>query len=187
MLPVGSLRQHCGWPRSCSTASCRAARTRTWSPGDPWRCCSTSRRTCGKTWAATRGCRWRLQDAYSGGRCLTLAVPAGGEATAAPPWLQQFGHTIRNWDFEIVENPQPGQYRYLQFAWKAAVARDQGDHAAAGREPLRRLRLRRRGTRRVGGSDDREAGRRAACRVAGRAGGSLGGGQETLAHPQPDR
>ena len=30
-----------------------------------------------------------------------------------------FGHAIPNWDFEIVEHPQPGQYRWLQFAWKA--------------------------------------------------------------------
>jgi hypothetical protein len=26
---------------------------------------------------------------------------------------------VPNWNFEIVEVPQPGQYRYLQWAWKA--------------------------------------------------------------------
>ncbi len=60
-----------------------------------------------------------LEGAYSGGRCLTLTPPPGGQAIAGQPWQQQFGHTVRNWDFEIVENPQPGQYRWLQFAWKA--------------------------------------------------------------------
>lgn len=67
-----------------------------------------------------------LEDAYSGGRCLTLAPPDGGQASAGPPWQQQFGHTIRNWDFEIVENPRPGQYRYLQFAWKAKSPQTKG-------------------------------------------------------------
>ena len=67
-----------------------------------------------------------LQDAYSGGRCLTLTPPAGGQASAGPPWQHQFGHTIRNWDFEIAENPRPGQYRYLQFAWKAQSPQAKG-------------------------------------------------------------
>jgi outer membrane protein assembly factor BamB len=68
---------------------------------------------------ADRGFALALEGAYSGGRCLTLTAPDGGQAGVAPTWQQQFGHTIRNWDFEIAENPQPGQYRYLQFAWKA--------------------------------------------------------------------
>jgi len=67
-----------------------------------------------------------LEDACSGGRCLTLAPPDGGRASAGPPWQQQFGHTIRNWDFEIAEHPQPGQYRYLQFAWKAQSPQTKG-------------------------------------------------------------
>ena len=33
---------------------------------------------------------------------------------------------MRNWDFEIAENPQPGQYRYLQFAWKAQSPQTKG-------------------------------------------------------------
>jgi hypothetical protein len=60
-----------------------------------------------------------LEGAYSGGRCLTLTPPDGGEAGVGSPFRQQFGETVRNWDFEIAENPRPGQYRYLQFAWKA--------------------------------------------------------------------
>ncbi|MCM8785432.1 MAG: WD40 repeat domain-containing protein [Candidatus Omnitrophica bacterium] len=35
-----------------------------------------------------------------------------------PIWRPPFGHAIRNWNFEIVENPKDGQYRYLQFYWK---------------------------------------------------------------------
>jgi hypothetical protein len=30
------------------------------------------------------------------------------------------GPSVPNWDFEIAENPKPGQYRWLQFAWKAS-------------------------------------------------------------------
>jgi outer membrane protein assembly factor BamB len=60
-----------------------------------------------------------LEGAYSGGRCLTLTPDGGGESSAGCPFRQQFGETVRNWDFQIAEHPQPGQYRYLQFAWKA--------------------------------------------------------------------
>jgi outer membrane protein assembly factor BamB len=68
---------------------------------------------------ADQGLAISLEGAYSGGRCLTLTPPAGGQAAAGQPWREQFGETVRNWDFEIVENPRPGQYRWLQFAWKA--------------------------------------------------------------------
>jgi hypothetical protein len=33
---------------------------------------------------------------------------------------------IPNWDFEIVENPQPGQYRWLEFAWRATASETRG-------------------------------------------------------------
>ena len=36
------------------------------------------------------------------------------------------GHAFPNWDFEIVENPGPGQYRYLQWAWKALSPQTRG-------------------------------------------------------------
>ncbi len=75
---------------------------------------------------ASQGFAISLEGAYSGGRCLTLTPPAGGQVTAGQPWQQQFGETIRNWDFEIAENPQPGQYRWLQFAWKALSPRTKG-------------------------------------------------------------
>ena len=75
---------------------------------------------------ASQGFSISLEGAYSGGRCLTLTPPPGGQVTAGQPWQQQFGETIRNWDFEIAENPQPGQYRWLQFAWKALSPQTKG-------------------------------------------------------------
>jgi hypothetical protein len=60
-----------------------------------------------------------LKGAYSGSRCLTIG---GEDAYSFAPWQEgstAFGHTLPNWDFEIVRNPRPGQYRYLQFAWTA--------------------------------------------------------------------
>jgi outer membrane protein assembly factor BamB len=80
-----------------------------------------------------------LTGAYSGTRCLT--VQAGADAYSFAPWLEgstAFGHTLPNWDFEIVERPRAGQYRYLQFAWKAlgpttkgiALRLDNGAHDA---------------------------------------------------------
>jgi outer membrane protein assembly factor BamB len=59
--------------------------------------------------------KFRFEGAYSGGRCLEL----NKDAEAYPPFLPPFGHALPNWDFEIAEKPRPGQYRYLQFAWKA--------------------------------------------------------------------
>ena len=41
-------------------------------------------------------------------------------------------HTIPNWDFEIVEDPKPGQYRYLQFAWRALSPQTRGITFAMG-------------------------------------------------------
>jgi hypothetical protein len=60
------------------------------------------------------GGAFRFEGAYSGGRCLT--VPANGRVY--PAFQPPFGHVIPNWDFEIAEKPEPGQYRYLQFAWR---------------------------------------------------------------------
>ncbi|MBI5832062.1 MAG: PQQ-binding-like beta-propeller repeat protein [Armatimonadetes bacterium] len=63
--------------------------------------------------------KFRYEDAASGGKCLSLT----GAGAAHPVYIPPFGHVLPNWDFEIVENPQPGQYRWLQFAWKA-LSRD---------------------------------------------------------------
>jgi outer membrane protein assembly factor BamB len=57
--------------------------------------------------------------AYSGQRCLTVEGEAAYSAAPHPEGGRAFGATLPNWDFEIVEGPKAGQYRYLQFAWRA--------------------------------------------------------------------
>ncbi|MFD5698266.1 PQQ-binding-like beta-propeller repeat protein [Streptomyces lasiicapitis] len=55
-----------------------------------------------------------------GGTCVRLDVTDGvSAADAHPAYFAPFGHVLPEWDFEIAEHPEPGQYRYLQFAWKA--------------------------------------------------------------------
>jgi RNA polymerase sigma factor (sigma-70 family) len=76
------------------------------------------------------GLSFKLDAAYSGGRCLSLA----GNRKVAPLYQPPFGHFIANWDFEIVEKPQPGQYRWLQFAWKAASGKTRGLTLGVGGE-----------------------------------------------------
>lgn len=61
---------------------------------------------------------FQLQDAYSGGRCLR----AKADAKAYPIHLPPLGHAVPTWDFEIAEKPGPGQYRWLQFAWRGLDA-----------------------------------------------------------------
>jgi outer membrane protein assembly factor BamB len=61
------------------------------------------------------GLSFAFAGAYSGGRCLRLEA----DQSVAPPFRPPFGHVVPTWDFEIAEHPGPGQYRYLQFAWKA--------------------------------------------------------------------
>lgn len=61
---------------------------------------------------------FKFDGAFSGNRCLWV-----GKDNATSPHLQYpqpFSQCVPNWDFEIAEHPRPGQYRYLQFAWKAA-------------------------------------------------------------------
>lgn len=66
---------------------------------------------------------FRYDDAFSGGKCLALSR-AGA---TAPHWKPPFGHVLPNWDFSIVEEPrQPGEYRWLEFAWKASSAETTG-------------------------------------------------------------
>jgi outer membrane protein assembly factor BamB len=61
--------------------------------------------------------RWGFvfEGAYSGGRFLRV----NANQTIAPTFYPVYGHTVPTWDFEIAENPQPGQYRWVQFAVKA--------------------------------------------------------------------
>jgi hypothetical protein len=72
---------------------------------------------------------FRYGGAYSGGKCLELS--ATGET--GPAWQPPFGHAVPNWDFEIAEDPKPGQYRYLQFAWKATTDKTTGIGLLLGR------------------------------------------------------
>ncbi len=65
---------------------------------------------------------FKYDGAYSGGKCLALT----GAGVTFPNWQPPFGHVVPNWDFEIVEHPQPGQYRWLQFAWKALSPQTKG-------------------------------------------------------------
>ncbi len=44
-----------------------------------------------------------------------------------------FGHALPDWDFEIVEHPKAGQYRWLQFAWKALSPQTTGMSLLIGR------------------------------------------------------
>lgn len=75
-----------------------------------------------KTALVAHQLHFKFEGAYSGGRYLALDK----DATAYPPFLPPFGHALPNWDFEIAENPQPGQYRYLEFAWKATSPETKG-------------------------------------------------------------
>ena len=66
---------------------------------------------------------FRYDDAAFGGK--SLALTRAGSTTAN--WRPPFGHVLPNWDFEIVEQPQKsGQYRWLEFAWKAAGPETKG-------------------------------------------------------------
>jgi hypothetical protein len=68
-------------------------------------------------------------DTYSGGKRLEL----GTEGVALPVWQPPFGHAVPNWDFEIAETPRAGQFRWLQFAWKALSTKTTGLSLLIGR------------------------------------------------------
>jgi len=68
------------------------------------------------------GLRMDLQSAKSGNRSLVLEA----DKKAEPYYRQWPVQKIPNWDFEIVENPADGQYRYAQFAWKSADGKATG-------------------------------------------------------------
>jgi len=64
---------------------------------------------------------FNMKDVYSGGRSVEFNPRAQGGLDLFMVRSQApYGHAVPNWDFEIVENPKPGQYRWLQWAWKAA-------------------------------------------------------------------
>lgn len=67
--------------------------------------------------------------AQSGGKALWLKDAGNAGAMWRPP----FGHAIPNWNFTITETPEPGQYRWLQFAWKATSPKTTGIGLLIGR------------------------------------------------------
>jgi outer membrane protein assembly factor BamB len=64
----------------------------------------------------------QFSGAYSGNCCLVLKT----EGSLFPEGKPPFGSALPNWDFEITERPEPGQYRYLQFACKATGPETRG-------------------------------------------------------------
>jgi hypothetical protein len=68
------------------------------------------------------GTSFQFDGAFHGGRC----IKQDADRYAAPLYVPPFGHVIPTWDFEIVENPQPGQYRYAQLAWRALAPETRG-------------------------------------------------------------
>ena len=61
-------------------------------------------------------------EAFSGGNYITLP----GDKNYSALWQPPFGHMTPNWWFEVVEKPEPGQYRFLQFSVKALAPETRG-------------------------------------------------------------
>jgi len=68
------------------------------------------------------GATFDYSDAASG----TTSIVFKGDHDGAPLWYWPFGHVIRDWNFDIVANPAPGQYRYLEFSVKASSEKTRG-------------------------------------------------------------
>ena len=62
--------------------------------------------------------------AYSGDQAIGMssAQPIMAPSFASPI----FGSSVANFCFHVVEHPQPGQYRWLQFAWRAMTPNTTG-------------------------------------------------------------
>jgi hypothetical protein len=61
-------------------------------------------------------------EAFRGGNYIT--VP--GDKNYGALWQPPFGHMTPDWWFEVVEKPEAGQYRYLQFSVKGLSADTRG-------------------------------------------------------------
>ncbi|WP_320779244.1 hypothetical protein [Streptomyces sp. CRN 30] len=65
----------------------------------------------------------QIGGAAVGTRCLRLRKAVERYPTSRA----SFGHAMHDWDFRIVQNPSaPGEYRHLQFVWKALSDRTTG-------------------------------------------------------------
>ena len=74
------------------------------------------------------GFSFKYDGAYSGSCCIQMQ----GDKATGPAWQPPFGETVPNWDFPLAETPRPGQYRYLQFAWKALSPATRGITLSVG-------------------------------------------------------
>ncbi len=75
--------------------------------------------------------RLHAQDPYSGQSCLAVTPP------------QRFSPRIPDWEYRITENPGPGEFRYLRFAWKSRGDGIMLELAAEGDWPLAHEAIRR--------------------------------------------
>jgi hypothetical protein len=60
----------------------------------------------------------RLLTEGHGPARLDWEDPHCGDASLAVSPPQRFSARIPGWEYQIAEHPEPGQYRYLRFAWK---------------------------------------------------------------------
>jgi putative heme-binding domain-containing protein len=67
--------------------------------------------------------RLHTEGPYSGQACLAVTPP------------QRFSPRIPDWEYRITENPGPGEFRYLRFAWKSRGAGIMLELAAEGKWP----------------------------------------------------
>ncbi len=69
--------------------------------------------------------------AFSGGTFIRVEA----DKMLGPTFQLPFGHAVPNWDFKIVEKPEkPGEYRWLQFAYKAPAPQTRGVSLRIGGE-----------------------------------------------------
>ena len=81
--------------------------------------------------SAAVGGSFQRGGAFSGGTYIRVDA----DKFIGPAWQPPFGHAVPNWDFEIVEKPgKPGQYRWLQFAYKAIAPQTRGVSLRIGGE-----------------------------------------------------
>jgi putative membrane-bound dehydrogenase-like protein len=75
---------------------------------------------------------------------IDTADPFVGQVSLAISPPQRFSDRIQGWEYPIRENPQPGEFRYLRFAWKSrGGAGPMIELAAQGRWPAADKPLRR--------------------------------------------
>ena len=67
--------------------------------------------------------RLDAEGPYSGQTCLAVTPP------------QRFSPQIPDWEYRVTENPGPGEFRYLRFAWKSQGAGIMLELAAEGNWP----------------------------------------------------